>query len=463
MSNVTVVPTPTPIRLKFFFTMFRLLPVFACGCAQWDLMEQVPFAPFAAEAEVAIPDRLIPIWTHTVLNQPSKPGVRGFGGRVMFYNGDQQKPVKVDGTLTVYAFDGSLGGIATGKPERKYVFTPEQLANHYSETMLGHSYSFWLPWDKAGGELRKLSLVARFEPLDGPATLSEASQQVLPGISREVQAELKQRTGSSTSPRRAVDAANDGYDSVPATRLQRSNHMLDAAPAGGEIRQAAFETADNSYGPVEPTGLTIGRQHLASNELADKEAMTTITIDVPHSFAERNLAAPQIRSVPPNERDTAPQLSDAANSGSHVTDAQYDTRETEYILQARAEQSATRIASDSHAPDAAKQQPERFARQQINFAHPLPYQERWKDLETETGEVASARLSRLDRFGRPLFPVRAAPAPRPMTDHLLRQHSPQAWPSGRSHLFQSSQTGRWQRLPAENETPTSERPPLEGQ
>ena len=32
-----------------------------------------------------IPDRILPIWTDTVLHQPNQPGVRGFGGRIYFY------------------------------------------------------------------------------------------------------------------------------------------------------------------------------------------------------------------------------------------------------------------------------------------------------------------------------------------------------------------------------------------
>lgn len=458
-----MVPAPTQILLKSFFTIVRLLlPVLACGCAQWDLMEQSPFDSFAEESKTVIPDRIIPIWTHTVLSQPSKPGVRGFGGRVMFYNGDQQKPVKVDGTLTVYAFDGSLGGTATGKPERKYVFTPEQLANHYSETMLGHSYSFWLPWDQAGGEQRKLSLLARFEPTSGSAVLSETSQQLLPGVSQEVQAELAKRNGTSSSPRHAAEFPNTSYYDQTAPRLRHGNYDRDAARAGGTIRQANFESADDSYAPAEPANMTASHQQLASNEADDKEAMTTITIDVPHSFAERNLAGPQVDSSPPSRHDSSSQLVEAASSGSRVTDTLLRSQETEYNTRSRGEQSATQVAADLRPPDAASQQPERFSRQQFNSARALPYRETREDFETATEEEASARPSRLDRFGRPLFPVRAAPAPRPTTDHLRRQHSPQAWPSGRSHLFQSSRTGRWQRPSEKNEAPTSERPLSDG-
>ena len=71
------------------------------GCAQFDLADRFSFSDRPAKP----PSRLTAMWTHTVLNQPGKPGVRGFGGRVMFYGKDRDKSVSVDGSLTIYAYD----------------------------------------------------------------------------------------------------------------------------------------------------------------------------------------------------------------------------------------------------------------------------------------------------------------------------------------------------------------------
>ena len=92
--------------------------------------------------------------------------MRGFGARIYFYEQDAQEPIKVDGTLVVYAFDATNVS-QMPKPEKKYVFTAEQFAKHYSKTSLGHSYSIWLPWDEVGGVTRQLSLVTRFEGREG--------------------------------------------------------------------------------------------------------------------------------------------------------------------------------------------------------------------------------------------------------------------------------------------------------
>ena len=44
-------------------------------------------------------------WSDTILTQTGHPPIRGFGGRLMFYEGKSEEPIKVDGTLVVYAFD----------------------------------------------------------------------------------------------------------------------------------------------------------------------------------------------------------------------------------------------------------------------------------------------------------------------------------------------------------------------
>ena len=50
-----------------------------------------------------------------------------------------------------------------------------------SKNKLGASYSFFLPWDEAGGPKTEVSLICRFEPKDGPVVTSEQTRQLLPG------------------------------------------------------------------------------------------------------------------------------------------------------------------------------------------------------------------------------------------------------------------------------------------
>ena len=66
-------------------------------------------------------------------------------------------------------------------PTRKYIFRAEQLQSHLSESELGPSYSFWIPWQKIGGQERKISLVPVFIPEQGEVINGLFSKAVLPG------------------------------------------------------------------------------------------------------------------------------------------------------------------------------------------------------------------------------------------------------------------------------------------
>ena len=145
-----------------------------------------------------IPDRILPIWTDTVLHQPNQPGVRGFGGRIYFYGKENKDPVEVDGSLAVYVFDADDTSPTDQKPLRKYMFTPDQFKSHMSRTSIGPSYSVWLPWGEIGGQQRRLSLIARFEGREGGASISDPTIKMLPGtpVSKEI---VKSETDSSNA------------------------------------------------------------------------------------------------------------------------------------------------------------------------------------------------------------------------------------------------------------------------
>jgi hypothetical protein len=132
------------------------------------------------EPEFLTPRQIVPVWSDTVLHQPGEPATRGFGGRIMFYGEDKHKAIRVDGTLVVYAWDDSKGSMER-TPDRKYVFPAEKLQTHYSQSRLGHSYSFWVPWDAAGGPLQHLTLISRFVSNDGTELTAAPAHVVLQG------------------------------------------------------------------------------------------------------------------------------------------------------------------------------------------------------------------------------------------------------------------------------------------
>jgi hypothetical protein len=212
------------------------------GCSSWSF-SNISWPEWPFDDDPAVPEKVVALWADTVLYQPDRPSIRGFGGRLMFFEAKREKPIKVDGTLVVYAFDETNRAANNAKPDRKYVFTPEQLPSHYSvakygKSKIGHSYSIWIPWDEVGGEQKEISLVVRFEPKGGGAvTVGQAARQILPG----------KKPPESPAKEPAKIPANDV-----------AMKMMPNVPGGQPIQQVAYQAAMPANGgtavaqPLQP-------------------------------------------------------------------------------------------------------------------------------------------------------------------------------------------------------------------
>jgi len=154
--------------------------VLATGCSQFDMSRRIPWRSDTSDKSRQA-NKILATWTDAVSHNPARPPQRGIGGRLMFFEAENDKPVKVEGDLVVYAFDEEGRSPTDTKPDRKYVFPAETLEQHYSKSKIGHSYSVWLPWDEVGGPQKELGLIARFVPKEGTPIISPQSKIVLPG------------------------------------------------------------------------------------------------------------------------------------------------------------------------------------------------------------------------------------------------------------------------------------------
>lgn len=237
---------PTCTTLLFLLAACgSLLPA---GCTL--LSSKALSLPGKKEPEFLTPRQMVPVWSDTVLHQPDEPATRGCGGRVIFYGQDKHKAIRVQGSLIVYAWDDSKGSMERA-PDRKYVFPAETLQTHYSASRLGHSYSFWIPWDEAGGPLQHLTLISRFVSNDGIELTSNPARVVLQGPS----------------------AASPFPDE--AAEYEQAEQELQT---GSGIRQAGYQqTAERKRGP----GRIAGRQR--------QPGMQTSEIGLTRGFYERNM------------------------------------------------------------------------------------------------------------------------------------------------------------------------------
>jgi hypothetical protein len=252
-----------------------LVGLAGCGSMDWkpskifSLDSSWPFGD--DEPKEGTPVRMVGAWTDTVLAQPGKNPQRGFGGRLMFYSAKEEKPILVDGQLVVYAFDETGRGPTDNKPTRRYVFPAEQMPSHMSKSDMGASYSFWLPWDEAGGPKTEVSLVCRFEPKGGAVITSEQTHHLLPGA-------IATNPGGAQQPPRLPE----GVPSQPAqTTLEslRSSQRIDA-----NLQPASFNGAETAPGamPALPTDT-------AATMPARQMSVTSIAL--PDSFRHRNAAS----------------------------------------------------------------------------------------------------------------------------------------------------------------------------
>jgi hypothetical protein len=245
----------------------------AAGCAQWNVGKSFSL-PTPWEEKPGTPDKIVAMWTDTVLNHSDAASQRGFGARVMFFEAKKEKPIKVDGTLVVYAFVEDGRDPNNVKPDRKYVLTAEQLPSHYSKSSLGHSYSVWVPWDEVGGEQKEISLAVRFEPKEGAAVVGDLSRQVLPG---------RPPSGIAATPAAVGNPQ-------PASNPAKSPSPVDGAAAAAPASSAGTQLV--SYNAALPS---------ANEPLSDPAGrrLQTVTIPIPSSLAAHtplttDSASPQV-------------------------------------------------------------------------------------------------------------------------------------------------------------------------
>ncbi|QDS91187.1 hypothetical protein EC9_54070 [Rosistilla ulvae] len=166
-----------------FILVIAACPI-ATGCATAPKSEswsaKLPWNKDKPPKPYPNPVKMAVTWTPDILVQPGRTPTRGFGGRVYFYN-DHSQAVPVEGELTIHGFDEALATAQQSDGIKRFRFTAEQFTSHFSESDLGASYSIWIPWDAAGGDQKKLSLMSTFKTTGGKVVQSEAAMVLLPG------------------------------------------------------------------------------------------------------------------------------------------------------------------------------------------------------------------------------------------------------------------------------------------
>jgi hypothetical protein len=231
------------------------------GCATLDLPDKLDLSGPSEKFET--PTKMTALWTDTVLVEA---GVVGFGGRVMFYGRGEEDPIKVDGELIVFAYDDTESVKEGALPARKFVFRKEELSRHYSESKLGHSYSFWIPWDRVGGSQRQVSLIARFKSAQGGVVMSEMTKHLLPGAAPSSAPVVQALPATGQTPAMAATTVAQASHQTPvaipaavAPAAQAPTQPL--TPAASVGMETTTITLSDALGPATPSQV---REQLAA-------------------------------------------------------------------------------------------------------------------------------------------------------------------------------------------------------
>lgn len=270
---------PIASRRARLLTVAALATIAASGCASWreaapkklsdaaKLIDVPSGIPWDKERRTTgVPTRVVASWTDAVRRSPGEPAERGFGGRLYFYDRDPKKPVAVDGTLVVYAFDETDRLPTDNKPTRRYVFPAETFKLHESKSEFGVSYSVWLPWDEAGGPQTDVSLIARFDPANGSTmAVSDQARERLPGtlgpnFTRELIASREKGENPLGKDRPKMPSLAQASYEAPSTGDARVSTRSGASVGG-------FSGAGNAGG-VETTTISVPSGSRVANSLS---------------------------------------------------------------------------------------------------------------------------------------------------------------------------------------------------
>ncbi len=268
------------------------------GCSSLDIRKNIPWGE-GKDEKPGEPTKVVVMWTDAMLNQSEKKGVRGFGGRLYFYGKDPNKPIKVKGGLVIYAFDEAGRDPDNVVPDKKYVFTSEQMEKHYSKNEVGASYSVWLPWDQVGGVKKEVSLIARFTSDKGGLVISEQTKQELPGMPAPTAADAKGKNKGPGAPDLAAEfakiqaavkqtagASGGAGDAAASATGGINNGGTNGGSAGnmsssGVIQAAALAPVGGTTGGVVQAGAISPVAGAAESNQAASPTHNTTTILLP--------------------------------------------------------------------------------------------------------------------------------------------------------------------------------------
>ena len=109
-----------------------------------------------------------------LFNLDGEPGPDAFKARVYAIRDSAPKPVPItDGTLEIIFFDGVSNSNQQVSPRQSWSFSGADLDRYRIQTSIGFQYDFTLEIDQSKPLPGKVSIQAKFTPLDGASIFAK--------------------------------------------------------------------------------------------------------------------------------------------------------------------------------------------------------------------------------------------------------------------------------------------------
>jgi len=156
------------------------------------------------------PVKMLLVWKDSIRSAPGQPSLRGFGGRVFFYDANGNT-IRTEGDLIIYGFDDSNTDRDTSEADQKFVFSKDKFQEHYSMSGLGESYSFWIPWDRVGDGRKSVALIPFFKAPDGAIVRGGQSIYTLRGPEEDTLEKIELASNKEGSGSKQSEVSTVGY------------------------------------------------------------------------------------------------------------------------------------------------------------------------------------------------------------------------------------------------------------
>jgi len=371
------------------------------------------------------PAKIIPVWSDTVMSRPGQQGVRGFGGRIVFYGRNTDEPVPVDGSLMVYGWDDTQGNL-NQTPDRKYVVTAEELAGHLSQSTIGDSYSIWIPWDHAGSRHKRVTIVAKYVGQDGVELTSTPQRVVLPGPVPELlsQAQQKQAKPIIRPTQSKVEQAGYFTESTGIETTLEDSAIERSQSGHSAVRQAQLAHRYGLPGTDVESVYSDDSRVEAGLGASVAHRMQTSTIAVTSGFAQRHFRSSDVVDLDSLDLQSVPEPKQSRRQPP-VTPSWPEVRE-----------SVGRPADQSvHRGSSARSRPHTYGSQQTRRSVNEPADQamgEWQEVSGRASENDRYRAqTRLEfDYSRSQFQARTRPAVQPAGGHVRKQPHRSTWQRG---------------------------------